>query len=106
MKTLTLSLHKAAFDVMVTGEKIREFRKPTKWILSRLYNKDGSEKKYDAVKFINGYGAHRPYFVCKLRCFYRSITKYNSTFSNGLNVEVEKGDLIIVLGDIIETGNL
>lgn len=56
MSTLNLSLHKLPFDVMLTGEKDKEYRKPSKWIVSRLYNKDGTLKKYDVVKFVNGYG--------------------------------------------------
>lgn len=54
---------------MVTGEKREEFRKPSKWMLSRMFNKnkDGSKsfKKYDLVKFVNGYGNDKPYFIAE-----------------------------------------
>ena len=44
-KTLHLNINKTPFEIMVTGEKPEEYRKPTKWIISRLYNKDKSLKK-------------------------------------------------------------
>jgi hypothetical protein len=69
VKTLHLTLHKAAFDVMVTGEKKLEFRTPSKWINSRLFNKDGTKKHYDYIKFTNGYGSDKPYFVCEFKGF-------------------------------------
>lgn len=69
LKILHLSLKKEPFEVMVTGEKNQEFRKPTKWILSRLYNKDGTPKHYDVVKFTNGYGKDKPQFVCEYKGF-------------------------------------
>ena len=100
--TLTLALKKLPFDVMVTGEKSREYRKPSKWIKSRLYNKHGAQRQYDFVKFVNGYGAHRPYFVCEFLYFFESSEIENIQFSNGLVVEVERGDFVIALGEIIE----
>ena len=53
-RILHLSLHHMAFEVMVTGEKELEFRKKSKWIEARLFNKDGSRKQYDFIKFTNG----------------------------------------------------
>lgn len=41
-KVLVLSVTKQWFDLMETGEKTIEFRKPKKFIKDRLYNKDGS----------------------------------------------------------------
>lgn len=106
MRLLTLAIHKAAFDVMVTGEKPYEYRKPTKFIKDRLIGKDGAPMHYDGIKFVNGYGDNRPFFVARFRRF--SITKNNSVnaFSNGLTVDVTKGDFVIHLGGIIEVGNL
>jgi len=105
-KTLFLSLEKKPFDIMVTGEKVFEFRKPTKWILSRLLDKKGRAKQYDHIKFVNGYGAERPYFVCEFERFFITRTEDRFKYPNGLKVEVEAGDVVIVLGKIIETGNL
>lgn len=105
---LHLTLSKKPLDVMVTGEKKEEFRINSDWIRSRLYNKDGTEKKYDFIKFTNGYGNHRPYFICKyigfIECYMDVAAR---VYSNGLKVEgIGKGDFIIFCGEIIEKGNI
>lgn len=100
MNTLRLTLHRAAFEVMVTGEKTKEFRKPSKWILSRVVGKE-----YDRIEFVNGYGKDRPRF----RCYYLGYLKasYNQSYaySNGLIVDVVPDDIIIHCGKIIEVKN-
>lgn len=100
-RVLHLSLKKKPFEVMVSGEKDREYRKPTKWIKSRLFGKG-----YDIIKFVNGYGSDKPYFTCKYLGFNRSHNDCSWSYSNGLTVEIEDGDLIILMGEIIERGNL
>ena len=47
---LKLTLKKKWFDLMIVGKKNKEFRKPSKWIDSRLIG-----KSYNFVKFTNGY---------------------------------------------------
>lgn len=108
MSTLHLTLKKEAFDVMVTGEKKHEWRKPSKWIESRLLDKNGRWRNYDQVKFTNGYGNSKPYFICEFICSQpcNTIVDIDFRFSNGLVVTQQKGDYVIVLGDIIEKGNL
>lgn len=106
--TLYLSLKKKPFDVMVTGEKQEEFRINSDWIRSRLMDKFGNFKKYDFIKFVNGYGNDKPYFICKYNGFiecYMDVAKRK--YSNGLIItDIGKYDFIIYCGDIIETGNL
>lgn len=100
-KTLLLTLPKEPFDVMVTGEKRLEFRKPSNWILSRLFYKDGTKKEYDLIKFVNGYGNDKPYFFCQFKGFYHSpINRIKKTYSysNGLSVTPEENDVVIILG--------
>lgn len=101
MRTLNLTLSKQPFDVMVTGEKTTEYRRHSKWILSRLKG-----KTYDQVKFVNGYGADKPYFVAKYRGWDIETNPYQVIYSNGLEVESTKGTVKIFLGEIVETGNL
>ena len=106
---LRLSLKKAAFDVMVTGEKKIEYRKGSKWMKSRLFNKDGSRKEYDNVIFTNGYKSDSPFFIANYQGF--EIEKdgwdNNTPYSNGLVVgRVEVGDFKIRLGSVFFTGNL
>jgi len=104
-KVLILSVAKQWFDLMVTGEKTTEFRKPTKFIKDRLFNKDGSSKHYDYILINNGYGYHLPYFISKYEGF---GTGYNNqyTFSDGSNLTVLSEDYNIFLGEIIYEANI
>lgn len=97
--TLKLTLHKMAFEVMVSGEKPFEFRKPSKWILSRLKR----DIKY--VEFTNGYGKDKPVFTAEYRGHTTAEGKARYRYSNKLTVDVEKGDVIIHLGKITEIRN-
>ncbi|WP_047789432.1 hypothetical protein [Tenacibaculum mesophilum] len=109
MATLFLTLNKPAFDVMVTGEKSTEYRKASKWIESRLYDKDGKKKHYDAVHCVNGYGHDKPFFIATYRGFDKEIKGFNhdKPYSNGLVVgEIAPGDYKIYLGHIVRKGNL
>lgn len=105
MKLLHLTLKKAPFEVMVTGEKKFEVREKGKWINSRLFEADGRVKHYDAIKFTNGYGKNRPYFIAK----YRDLdlcSEVHKEFSNGLKIDIDRPVWVIYLGEIIEKGNL
>lgn len=104
-KVLVLPVCKVWFDLMVTGEKTSEFRKPTKFIKDRLYNKDGSSKHYDYILINNGYGYHLPYFIAKYEGF---GTGYNNqyTFSDGSTLSVLPEDYNIFLGEIIYKANI
>lgn len=100
-RILHLTLSKMPFDVMVTGEKSTEYREPSKWILSRLQGKD-----YDLIKFVNGYGSDKPYFIAKFRGWEIETNPYSVDFSNGLKVDSKKGTVKIYAGEIVERGNL
>jgi hypothetical protein len=105
MTTLNLTLKKAPFDVMITGEKNYEIREKGKWINSRLFNPDGSKRHYDAVKFTNGYGKNKPYFIAEFKGF-KPCPHIDYTFSNGFHLETYGELWYIELGKIIEAGNL
>jgi len=99
--TLYLTLKKPQFKITLSGEKKIEYRRSSQWIVSRLVN-----KKYDLIKFVNGYGKDKPFFIVEFKG-YKIIRKQEQhLFSNGLIVEVKLGDYAIKLGKIIETGNL
>lgn len=101
LKILYLSLSKEPFEVMVTGEKKQEFRKPTKWIMSRLYYRDGTEKHYDVIKFTNGYGKDKPSFCCEFLGFEVMCGPVGRfKYSNGFEVDLEAGDVVISCGKI------
>lgn len=107
-KILKLSLKKQPFDVMVTGEKQIEIRRPSNWLKSRLYNKDGSDRDYDYVQFTNGYGADKPMFIVEYLYFFEADEGITTTwnFSNGLSVDINDKDVIIVLGNVLHKQNL
>lgn len=108
MKTLFLTLNKPAFDVMVTGEKTWEYRKPSQWINSRLFDKQGRFREYDVVHFRNGYRTDRPYFIAEFLYVLPYPVEITKTvvYSTGFSHQVSFGDFGIKLGDIIEKGNL
>lgn len=84
VKTLHLTLHREWFDLIRSGKKTEEYRKYTRYWNSRLL-----DKKYDVVKFVNGYGAHRPFMIVECK----GIWAY-------------PGKWIITLGKILEVGNV
>lgn len=100
-KILHLTLSRMPFEVMVTGEKTIEYREPSKWIMSRLQGKE-----YDLVKFVNGYGNDKPFFVAKYEGYDIETHTYSVEFSNGLKVVPKKGTVRIFLGGIVQMGNL
>jgi len=98
-ETLYLTLKKPQFKVTSSGEKTFEYRKPSKWILSRLI-----DKSYNNIKFTNGYGKDKPNFLCEFKGW-GYATKGTFEYSNGLTVKVTDGDVVIKLGKIIEKNN-
>lgn len=111
-RVLRLTLHKEAFEVMVTGEKAEEYRAPSAWIDSRLYQKKtigrftySEPKEYDLVLFTNGYGKSKPYFIAEMINHSPANFVASRHYSNGLGVYVTPGTHIIRLGNILEIGN-
>lgn len=105
MTTLTLTLKKAPFDVMITGEKDYEIREKSRWMAQRIYDQDGRKRKYDFVKFTNGYGKDKPYFIAEFNGF-GMVHHIDRTFSNGFHLKIDGEYLCIILGKVVETGNL
>ena len=99
-ETLQLTLKKEWFLLMLSGKKKVEIRKPSDWIKSRLNNKN-----YRSIRFINGYGRDKPYFVCKYKS-YEIANKNQTLYFKNVEVKVEIGDYIIHLGEILDKGNL
>jgi len=85
---------------MLSGVKKQEYRKPSAWIKVRLEN-----KSYNFVKFVNGYGNDKPFFICEYKGFEVSKNQQTVEFE-GHKVNVERGDYIIQLGRVIDYGNL
>lgn len=105
-RVLRLSLKKQWFDLMVTGQKNTEFRKPTTWMKSRLEGrKPRPQGLYDFVLFTNGYGAHLPWFLARYENYSIAEFPHRITYG-GHAIAVERGDIKIHLGPVIQSGNL
>ena len=104
-KILFFNLKTEPFKVMVTGEKNEEYRKIGKWMNSRVYNKDGSERKYDFVKFVLGMGSDKPFFVCRFEGV-KKVDRFNKTYSSGHQVTFENEQYAVMLGEVLKKGNL
>lgn len=101
-KILHLTLSKAPFEVMATGEKVLEYREDKEWIRSRLIDKKtGKEKEFDLIKFSNGYNSNSPRFYCKYEGFFNSSISCELEYSNGFKHEVEAGMIVIACGQIV-----
>ena len=85
---------------MISGEKTTEFRKPSDWIKQRLI-----DKEYALIRFVNGYGSDKPFFVTKY-LGYEVAEKDEEILFKKETVVMKKGDYKIFLGEIIEKGNL
>lgn len=106
-KTLYLNVTQQAFDVMVTGDKKFEFRRPSPWIMSRVKDEHGNPKFYDQVKIVAGYGSNRPFFIADYKGLFEfSLDAMILDWSNGLHWELRTGDVVIMLGEIKEVGNI
>ena len=99
-KTLYLALKKPQFEVTASREKTSEFRRPSKWILSRIKN----DKTYDLIKFTNGYGADKPTFTTKY-LGWKPAKPATYRYSNGLIVTVDSSYIEFELGEIVEIKN-
>jgi hypothetical protein len=99
--TLYLTLKKPQFEVTLSGEKRIEYRRSSQWITSRLLSKN-----YDLIRFVNGYGKDKPYFIVEFKGYEIMKKHEHHLFSNGLEVEVKIGHYAITLGKVVETGNL
>ena len=67
---LHLTLHGKWFDMIASGEKQEEYRQ-----LKPYWEKRLSGRHYDAVKFVNGYGADRPWMLVELKEKYIGLGK-------------------------------
>ena len=94
--TLKLVVSKKPFEVMKTGEKVEEFRRISKWMDSRLYNKDGTKRHYDLIQISHGYGPDRPTFIAKYEGFH-IVNTVRKTYSNMLNVSFEDTPTYVIL---------
>lgn len=86
MKILKIIIKKEFFEAIKNGTKKQEFRRITKFWVSRLINKDQTEIiKYDFIEFINGYRKNAPRLLIEFK---------------DVKINYKKGEFIIYLGNI------
>ena len=68
MKILELNLKKKWFDMILSGEKKEEYREIKPYWISRLMDKQTNFfRKFDAVRFKNGYSKDAPNFLIEFK---------------------------------------
>lgn len=107
MKILRLTLKQQPFEAFLKGFKRNEYRKPSKWIKSRLIDtKTGKPKHYDVVLLTHGYGNDKPYISFTYYGFQVAKKNYKVKYANGLVVTVQKGMYNIKVGNLYKKGNI
>lgn len=96
LKVLILVLSSVAWEATGKPDKMFELRNYSKWIESRLFNKDGSSREYDEVHLINTYkkNAEVKRFEFIRTCTLKECVTWN--FS-GLKYTTNPGDYMIEL---------
>jgi len=67
MKTLHLILKKEWFDMILSGEKLEEYREMKYFWINRLTKKNLDPKHFDTITFSHGYANNRRQFVIELK---------------------------------------
>jgi hypothetical protein len=96
--TLYLTLKKEWFDQILAGTKTSEYREYKEFWIKRLANPDGTYKKYNVIHFRNGYNPDSRYMAVEL--------KEIKIFKEKINWFKSEKNFELVLGKILETGNL
>lgn len=80
MKILDLPLKKEWYEMIESGEKKEEYREVKPYWTKRLFNEDGSYKKFDAIKFRYGYTKRTMMFEHEgtLYARYRGVEKWGA----------------------------
>ena len=66
-KILHLILMRKWFDEILVGTKKIEYREIKPYWTKRLFNKDGTAKKYDLIYFKNGYAKDCPKMIVEFK---------------------------------------
>lgn len=98
-ETLHLTLKQPWFDLMISGVKTFEVRKPSDWLMARIY-----KTAYETVTFRNGYSKSAPTFVAEYHG-YMIAKKYEKVGFGITKLEIHPGDVVIFLGKVINQSN-
>jgi hypothetical protein len=78
---LVLSLFKKWFDQILAGEKTIEYRE-----IKPFWERRFTKNTYRYVRFINGYGATRPFMIIELKEIKKTDKNYELYLGNILKV--------------------
>ena len=107
-QTLKLTLHREPFELILSGEKKKEFRNDSTsgWMRKKLFKPDGSSKHFNFVEFTNGYGRTRPWMKVEYKGF-QEVTCVFKRYSTGLTININnKNTFVIQLGKVVATRNI
>lgn len=99
---LTLPIKKKWFDMILSGEKKEEYREIKPYYISRFEHfaiDNVLFENNDEIKFVNGYGNNRPYFVARV-----SIIADEGRQEWG--AEPNKRYFVLTIEEITEKGNI
>ena len=111
MQALKMTLTKKWFDLILSGEKVFEYREFKKYWIERLICKNpatgyrGGSRHYDEIHFTNGYGSEKPF----MRVEYIGHSIMEGEFispDNGEPIEAGKQYFVIGLGKVVESRNI
>jgi hypothetical protein len=102
MKALKLTIKTCWFELIASGAKRIEYRRPSAWIESRLYHKNGKRREYDVVLFRAGYGKDARTLSMHYGGFEVVRKAEVVRYRNGMTVEVSAGDYGIILNTIFK----
>jgi len=109
-RILKLTLKEPWFSLELSGDKPFELRDyGNAWIMSRLFDKDNKLREYDYILYTNGYGNHRPYFICKFSgVVLLQFTNIDIRYGNKIRLQVgyKEKKLMIINGPIVKRGNI
>ena len=100
MKTLHLTLKKKWFDLILSGEKVEEYRETKLYWDRRFLDEDNSIRKYDYVIFKNGYSKIAPTIKVEIKNI--ELNKGKEEWG----AEINKEYYVIYLGKILEVSNI
>lgn len=102
MRILHLTLHREWFDLIASGEKVVEYREDSDYWHKRIFNSDGSVKKFDEIHFRNGYGSHRPLMVVE---FLFAFVTHSSLCSCANGEQLSGRVIVIAIGSRVKFEN-
>jgi hypothetical protein len=101
MKTLTLTVSRPSFDMIIAGIKTQAFFPPLPTYKNLVY-KNGEVRLYDAVKFVINNDNDKSFAICEYLGVSIVEKPYTLTYPNNLKIKVNAGDFLIEFGKVLQ----